>query len=574
MLNIYPLCKSLKRITSSLYFLIFIFITLFYSSKAQTGNAFISNYNFTASSGQLRIHDLVQDEQNVLLMTTPKGLLTFDGNNWKLAKTNVSLLSLHQSKGQIFVTSTTGWGYAVKNASGAYQYVEYTDSLNKSASLWQVLENESTIFFCGTHDIVAYSPEQKNVINRWEAPASEPFFGAFLHQNAAYVNIGKRGIQKLENSSFRPVTCPSNFSEAEILFSIQKDSLSWIGFDNNQIWSFDGTTFSRLPIECDDYLQESDIANGLLLDNNRIVVSTLTGGCVIIDVKTGKTLDVINYQTGLADDEVLALTKDNNGGLWIAHEFGLSRANLHFPIKEYTTYPGLEGNLLSVYISGEQVFVATSEGVYYLDEVKDYKEIEVLIKKQIEKAVPIETNYISPVIDNEKQLEQVELAKELSRREQRKTKRKNRRKRKRQKESEKNLLSDSSAVDSSLEAIAPAPSPIYYQPIEIEERQKIYALQSIKHLFKQVEGIDDKCKELIGVGDDLFVAGNKGLYFISNYKSQTLLTDVYVNKLYKSRYSNRLFVGSNEGFYVIEKHTNTWSLKSSLMILIVKSFQS
>ena len=68
----------------------------------------------------------------------------------------------------------------------------------------------------------------------------------------------------------------------------------------------------------------------------------------------------------------LRLGVDNNHGLWLSHQYGLTRADLSLPVANFSIYPGLKGNLISSLWHNNELYVATSEGVYYLKEVKKY----------------------------------------------------------------------------------------------------------------------------------------------------------------------------------------------------------
>ncbi len=84
----------------------------------------------------------------------------------------------------------------------------------------------------------------------------------------------------------------------------------------------------------------------------------------------------------LPDDEIFALGIDNNHGLWLSHQYGLTRADLSLPVENFSIYPGLKGNLITSLWHNNELYVATSEGVYYLNEVKNYSQVEVLVQRE------------------------------------------------------------------------------------------------------------------------------------------------------------------------------------------------
>ena len=546
-------------------FLVIIALILIWSgSYGQKGNPFISNYSFPSKIGQLKTQDLVQDNTGSLVLATSKGLAIFDGGGWSITKINAYPLQLLVKDARIYVATSSGFGYAEKNEIGQYEYLQLSDSLFEKQSFWSIQAQGHSIFFGGSESILEYSEKENLVVNSWNLKAEESFFGTIKHKQNLYVFLGNRELYSLAQKGLKPIKLPVEIMDGEIVFATNHDSLSVFGMDNNTVWSFDGDKFTKLSLECADYLSTSDISGGVSISEVKLAISTVTGGCVIVDIQTGKTLDIINYQTGLPDDEVFAMTIDKNGGLWLVHEFGLSRVNLQFPVKNYSTYPGLEGNLLSLYVGNNALYVATSEGVFYLDDVKDYREIEVLLKKQIERAVPIETNYISPILLPDTETKQQPVV-ELSKKQQRKDKRKNRRNRKKQQNNidrKQELKTDSTFVEVT-EKKETVEQELYQNESSqtTETSTKVYALQSIKYLFKSVTGIEDKCKELLLVGDQIIVAGNKGLYVIKNGKAKAIVEGKYINKLYKSRYNNRVYVGAAEGFFSVIEENGKWKIE-------------
>ena len=110
----------------------------------------------------------------------------------------------------------------------------------------------------------------------------------------------------------------------------------------------------------------------------------LTEVLLLLDKISGKVRFTINNQNGLPDDEIFAIGSDKSGGLWLSHQYGLTRADLNLPVGNFSIYPGLKGNLTTSLRHNNELYVATSEGVFYLTEVKNYSEVEILIKNKPE----------------------------------------------------------------------------------------------------------------------------------------------------------------------------------------------
>jgi class 3 adenylate cyclase len=147
-------------------------------------------------------------------------------------------------------------------------------------------------------------------------------------------------------------------------------------FGKKGIYQFSKNTQVR------SFLQENILRNGLDFNQEYFVLSTLTGGCVIIDKKYGKIKFHINYMSGLPDDEINAVVLDRFNALWISHDDGLSSLNPGQQIRDYSPYPGIYGNINDVTLQGDNLYVASDDGIYRLEELTDVKEKEIIVKEK------------------------------------------------------------------------------------------------------------------------------------------------------------------------------------------------
>ena len=312
------------------------------------------------------------------------------------------------------------------------------------------------------------------------------------------------------------------------------------------------------------------------------MLSTVTGGCLVIDKNTQKSTHTLNYQTGLPDDEVYALGIDRNKGLWVLHEYGMSRVDLKLPVRNINNYPGLEGNLTSIIEVDSIIYVSTSEGVYYLTEVKKYDEIEVLVKiNEVKKIKNKEENeFIKNTVDadekknsgkaeNESGEKKVGIFGKIF-----------------GKKNKKNKKGDPSADGEIVETEKQEPAPVNNPVVEdfvkkrksrnqkisvtpqstsTYEKQKNYALQSISHRFNKIKGIEGKAKQFVQFKNKILVATNTGLYEIENLKTTPILAGRYINYIHQAKLNlNKFYIGTTNGLLIVEYKNNVWGITDNL----------
>ena len=377
---------SFKYASVKLLLSLVLFVTSIIGAFAQSGNPYIVNYIPDLKNTDNQNLAIVQGADGVVYFANRKGVLSYDGFRWDLIKTESSVFSLARdaSSGQIYVGCRGNFGFLDKDLTGAVSYVSLYDQGEGSgqSEITKIIIAEDDIYYYSDYLLFRYSSSDGKVDTIRSAKNEEVFTGLFSIQNNLYLNLYGNGLKKVTSSGIEAVANGEIFSSVEIITAIEyaKDTVL-LGTNENEIFLFDGTEITPFEVDAKDYLLESSLTGGLELSARQFVLSTLTGGCIIIDKKTGNTVNILNYQTGLPDDEIHAMGTDRNGGLWLAHDYGISRADISVPIRNYSSYPGIEGNLISVIDFDSTLYVATTEGVYFLTEVKDYAEAVIYIKQ-------------------------------------------------------------------------------------------------------------------------------------------------------------------------------------------------
>lgn len=557
------------------------------ASYAQTGNPFLTNYQLSKTIVDNQNRAMVQNSDETMLFANRQGILAFDGEEWNLIPTDQYPYTLERdpADGKIYVGCNEAFGYMKKDEKGYYNFQSLSSSLPNPGAITTIAIDDANVWFCSEDVVTRLSKTDSTDVKQWPCPEAQPYTGFVPFEGGLLVNIDKVGLHRLDKNRHTQLPNGDLLAENEIVFSFPYDNThTLIGTDDNALYLYDGNQFGVLEIEAQDYLDESVLSGGIALSNSKIALATLTGGVLIIHKFTGKTIYTINYQTGLPDDEIYAMGQDNHGGLWISHEFGISRIDHALPVRRFDAYPGLVGNLTCVIDHQENLYVGTSEGLFFLDKVEDYKEIEVLIKRKRkpEDLVPAEANALNPGAasadsaaanpskgDPEEKLSWKE--KRKIKKEERKKKREERRRKKREKGLETvSNTEDSVAIvpdtpDSATTVGSPSnPANPANESETILVPEKVYALQSISHLFRRVEGFEGKCRQLIPHGNGLLLATNTGLYEMREGIAIPIVPDHYIWFIYPSRMEGRYYVGTSNGLLMIKaKAGGEWEVIES-----------
>ena len=370
----------LKRIN---FFIFIISILCGLTAFSQQGTPLVTNFTFGETSIDNESWSMAQDCEGQMMFANRRGIVSFDGMKWNTILTPSAPLSLYfdDDSGQIFVGCKNNIGLLEKGEDGIYKYVSLVISGRSVGDIEVITGLNGKIYFYSTQYISCFDLETKK-LKQWCAEPGEPYTGFFTNKQDVYVNVDKLGLHVLKGESKSPVRGGEKLFDTRIKFFFKySKSQVLIGTNKDSLYMFSGSKLHPFVIESNKYIQESILAGGINIDSKSFVLSTITGGCLIVDKKTRKTTYTLNYQTGLPDDEIYSMGIDQNHGLWLLHEYGMSRVDLRLPIRNVNHYPGLEGNLTSIIDVDSSIYVSTSEGVYYLSEIKNYEEIEILVKR-------------------------------------------------------------------------------------------------------------------------------------------------------------------------------------------------
>ena len=560
--------KDLLLLLFSLY-VIFLSGELSYS---QNGNLFITNYEIEKVLDK-QVFSICEDSYMGMLFATRKGILYFDSENWEVIKTpDIPLVIAKEEQGsRIFVGCRNEIGYLEIQPQGHYLYRSFlADSLNQGDVI-TIAQTTSDIFFSTSMGVIQVNKMYNNKQDFILPDTSSYFNGLFKLNNRVYINVWPSGIHDIESMSLVSSEDQDFIAEEEILFGIPFDrERVLIGTNSNELYLFDGSRLSEFKIEDQTYLNESYLIAGENINDTSFVVSTILGGCLIINKTSGKTLYTINYYTGLPDDEIYALGFDSNQGIWLSHIYGISRVDPFIPVKNYNTYPGLEGHrLFSSTISNNNLYLSTSNGIYKLAENKKYMEQEIIVKVPVTKPTSpkkevTEEAEIGAESKTKKQDEKLRNKEfRILRRQQKKQKRQEKEKSEVQETVQKVTGFFSSLVktvgktdiqQSKREKIAQIKQASY-------RKKKIYSLQSISHEFTKIEGLDEKSKPLLNYGDRILAGTHTGLYQIIDDKAKQVFPNWYIEFMYLSPITQRVYVGTLDKVYLINLVGNKWVIE-------------
>lgn len=370
-----------KKLTA---WLIVAFMIVQHCAIAQKGEYFMTHYQTDKEFFNNANFDILQDNQGIIYIANRSGVLRFDGHNWESITTPAAIfsLTLDSNSNIIYTAGYNGLGKLELNNNDELEYKTLMKDTADIDAVYQLIIHENKLFGLSDEYILSFdlASEKKSKIS---SDYSGDIIKLFKTSDGVFTNTTNSGLMRVENTKLSESKLLKNEPLfVEFLLDLPQGKGQILGTSTNDLLLKVNDKLNRIDLE-DDYIKQSDIIDAVHVEGSIIAIATLKGGVIFVDYAEKKIDQIINYQSGLPDNEIYTISKDSNGGVWVAHSKGFTRISPQLPFRLYSNYEGLEGNVLSVINHQGKLYVGTSVGLFYLKKVNEYEEKQYVQKETI-----------------------------------------------------------------------------------------------------------------------------------------------------------------------------------------------
>lgn len=311
--------------------------------------------------------EITADQNGIICIANRFGVMKYDGHEWNFYRTNSSALSLAVSEDNtIYVGCLGGFG-KLDFAENSYKYVPIVDSDSLSDHFLQTFATKDQIYFLSDKNLYQFTPETEEV----QKLISGEFLNGYIKDETLYINTYEEKVITAKSGQIDSLSNPDKLWGVVLTSPDGKSELS-VDLEGG-LFVRDGDKLK--PHHHYDRLKEAEavITDMKWVNDSLVACSTLESGVFFLHVSDSSYFEVTDYHSGLPDNEIHDLYADKNHGVWVAHEFGLTRIAPLFPAYSYTNFPGLEGNLLEAQRIKKDLWINTSLGVYYFSKDTSYR---------------------------------------------------------------------------------------------------------------------------------------------------------------------------------------------------------
>jgi len=489
-----------------------ILLLSFFSLRSQNGNYFLSHYSPGKERFSNVCFDMIQDDHGVIYFATRRGVLEFDGRNWDLISTNGAVYSLQQDdRKNIYWSGSSGYGKVDTNVPGDHKLK--TLSAQNVTDVFQNLSVRDRLYFVTEQALYIETKNQPAIIIK-ASNLTGSFGNIFELFGKVYINTQHAGIYKVEGDKLvnASLGLPAG---SEVTFCSGYNNSYILGLATNKVILIGENLHPReIKLQDQAYADASVVVNGSWVNRDLFVLGTLRGGMIFVQAGSGHTQEIVNYSTGLPDNEVYSLMRDKSLCVWAAHEYGFTRVAPYLPFRSFSHYSGLSGNLLCAMSFEGSEYVGTSLGLFKLEKQDTYEEITYYIEvgtnnrpSPSAKQTPVETE-----------------TKKSSSATQQEPKKKGllyffRRKRDRKEERPSNETTTSTKEN----AGTSSSKTIKAKRRTIKKTERV--LRSSQYVYKKIQGIDAKVTQLLQLDGKLIAAGLAGAFEIHGLNASPILQE-------------------------------------------------
>jgi ligand-binding sensor domain-containing protein len=357
--------------------LFFVITQRLYSNT--TGFKYIKNYSPNDYNNQIQNWGIVQAKNGIIYVANEGGVLEFDGVCWRTINVPndiVRSIAIDET-GTIYIGGRDEIGYL---APGPKRYLEYMSLLDQFGDeyknfsyVWSTHATKEGIYFRTSKFLFRWDFGEIKVwlTPRFFCKSSFVCNGELFFQQHSFSRQYQCGLFQVGNDSLELMAGGEAFANKKIFVLVPYDNANngrslLIGTRSKGFYLYDDMKAEPFFTEVDDYLKINRLYHGIRLSSGDFALATQRGGLVIMDLH-GRLKYIFNKNTGLQDNNVIYVFEDIQKNLWLCLSRGIAKIEYASPISIHDKRSNLPGLVLSVVKHNNELYVGTTNGLYYLE---------------------------------------------------------------------------------------------------------------------------------------------------------------------------------------------------------------
>ncbi|MGY5849947.1 LuxR C-terminal-related transcriptional regulator [Salegentibacter sp. F14] len=323
----------------------------------------IQNYSSRDYEAASQNWDLDIDEQGIIYVANNQGLLSYDGQRWKLhsLKSGSIVRSVYTHNNRIYTGSYKEFGYWSRDSTGSLEYHSLMHLMDEeqlhSDEFWEILSYQNAIYFRSFGAIYKYENNDISLVKNEVTNKMTVFKDRLL---VAVVNSGLYFLKKNGELEALP---NQDILEGETIIDVEVNGESLLIGTRDALYEFkNGKVNLFKDSELNAELRSSELNHILTVNKGEIVLGTVKNGIIHYDLAHGE-YSIYNRHNGLQNNTVLRMV-EKNGNIWLSLDNGVDMVKLHSPVEYYTDDSGELGAVYDLTFFNNNLYLGSNTGVY------------------------------------------------------------------------------------------------------------------------------------------------------------------------------------------------------------------
>ena len=296
----------------------------------ETGFPFVRNYTPREYEANHNTFALVQDKAGLMYVATRGRVLEFDGVTWRKIAVGdptgtIQGLVIQPDTNTIFVGGTSELGYLENLPDGSHAFVSLLDRLPVEARAFKNITRAyavgDAIYFVAEQQVMRW---QNGHFRVWPMP-SDPVLRSMCIDGHLYVFRTGVGLLRLDAEAFTLVCGDPVLTQGDARFMEPAGDGSFlIGTFARGLFTLRDGVVAPVAGATNELLKQTSIRLARRLRDGTLLVGTLSGGIILLDPAL-HFRDRWDLATGLQNAELWDACEDEEGGVWLGLDVGISR---------------------------------------------------------------------------------------------------------------------------------------------------------------------------------------------------------------------------------------------------------
>ncbi|MBI5541611.1 MAG: hypothetical protein HY951_16240 [Bacteroidia bacterium] len=354
------------KLTKICLVIVLLLVNVFLSAQEnEMGIPFAQNFPPKSYGYESQNFSITEDKEGILYVGNLSGILEYDGNSWRMIPQNGLPNLASDINGRVYIGGYNSFGYLNRNKQNKNEFISLLNKIPlKNRNIGQIskilTQNQNVLFVAGSRLYLWDNISLKMI----DSSAVE--INIFKVNNKILISRQPGGIYRYDNLKMQKIEGSEVFSSKSVLgiLAYNKDLLIKTTERGFKILSLKGN-IQPFVTDIDSFIELNVFTCAIPVLDGFYAVGTIRGGFVVID-KNGKYITGLNEKNGLFNDYVHDMYIDSRNNLWLSLNNGICRTEVPSAFTYFNRNTGVHGGISSICRFKGKIYIATSQGVYYL----------------------------------------------------------------------------------------------------------------------------------------------------------------------------------------------------------------